>query len=281
MRKLSAKFFLSGDVFYKRNYDSVLLRCMDRHEVDRIIAGIHERSFGTHSSGHTMAKKILRAGYYWLTIEVDCYRHVQMCHRCQIYADKIHVPLTPLNVLTSPLPFAMWAIDMIGHIEPTASKGNRFILVTIDYFTKWIVVSSYANVTKQVVDRFLKKGIICRYEIPNKIIIDNGSNLNNKMMKELYKSFKIEHHNLSPYRLKMNDVVGPTNKNIKQIVQKMVKTYKDWHEILPFALHGYHTSIHTSTRATPFLYGMDAVLPVEVKIPSLRILTNVKVEEAE
>lgn len=188
-----------------------------------------------------MAKKILRAGYYWLTMETDCFCHMQTCHKCQIYADKIHVPLVPLNVISSPWSFAMWGIDVIGRIEPAALNGHMFILVAIDYFTKWVEAASYANVTKQVVARFLKRDIICRYGIPNKIITDNGSNLNNKMMKELCKSFKIEHHNSSPYRPKMNGAVEAANKNIKKIVQKMVKTYKDWHEMLPFALHGVAT----------------------------------------
>ena len=72
----------------------------------------------------------------------------------------------------------------------------------------------------------------------------------------------------------MNGAVEAANKNIKKIVQKMVVTYKEWHEMLPFALHDYRTSARTSTRATPFslVYGMEAVLPMEVQIPSLRIM---------
>ncbi|KAI5407759.1 hypothetical protein KIW84_053846 [Lathyrus oleraceus] len=63
----------------------------------------------------------------------------------------------------------------------------------------------------------------------------------------------------------------------------MVVTYRDWHEMSPFALHGYRTSVRTSTGATPFslVYGMEAVLPVEVQIPSLRVLMDVKLQEAE
>src|ERR1051325_9038798 len=63
---------------------------------------LHEGAFGTHSSGHTMAKKILRTGYYWSTMEADCHRYARSCHKCQIYADKVHVPPVPLNVLTAP-----------------------------------------------------------------------------------------------------------------------------------------------------------------------------------
>ncbi|XP_045822052.1 uncharacterized protein LOC123914933 [Trifolium pratense] len=283
LRRLATQFFLDGEVLYKRNYDMVLLRCVDRQEADHLLAEIHAGTFGTHANGHAMARKILRAGYYWLTMEADCYRYVKTCHKCQIYADKVHVPPNPLNVLTAPWPFSMWGIDVIGMIEPKASNGHRFILVAIDYFTKWVEAASYANVTQQVVARFIKKEIIYRYGIPNKIITDNGSNLNNKLVKELCDGFKIEHHNSSPYRPQMNGAVEAANKNIKRIIQKMVKTYKDWHEMLPYALHGYRTTIRTSTGATPFslVYGMEAVLPVEVEIPSLRVLMETKLEEAE
>ncbi|GAU38952.1 hypothetical protein TSUD_363910 [Trifolium subterraneum] len=283
LRRLSSSFFLNGDVLYKRNFDMVLLRCVDKHEADLLMHQVHEGSFGTHPSGHTMAKKMLRAGYYWLTMESDCHKHARKCHKCQIYADKIHVPPTSLNVLSSPWPFSMWGIDMIGRIEPKASNGHRFILVAIDYFTKWVHQESYANVTKQVVVRFIKNHIICRYGVHNRIITDNGTNLNNKMMKDLCDEFKIEHHNSSPYRPQMNGAVEAANKNIKKIVQKMVVTYKDWHEMLPFALHGYRTSVRTSTGATPFslVYGMEAVLPVEVEIPSMRVLMEAELTEAE
>jgi len=218
-----------------------------------------------------------------MTMEADCYKHARKCHKCQIYADKIHVPPTALNVLSSTWSFSMWGIDMIGRIEPKASNGHRFILVAIDYFTKWVEAASYANVTKQVVVKFIKNQIICRYGIPSRIIIDNGTNLNNKMMKELCDDFKIEHHNSSPYRPQMNGVVEAANKYINKIVQKMVVTYKDWHEMLPFALHGYRTSVRTSTGETPFslVYGMEAVLPVEVNVPSMRVLMEDELSEAE
>ena len=191
--------------------------------------------------------------------------------------------LTTLNVLSAPWPFSMWDIDVIGFIEPKASNGNRFILVAIDYFTKWVEVASYANVTRKVVTKFIRKELICRYGIPERIITDNATNLNNHMMLELCEEFKIKHHNSSPYRSKMNGVVEAANKNIKKIIQKMVVTYKDWHEMLPLAFHGYRTSVRTSTGATPFslVYGMEAVLPFEVEIPSLRVLMETKLEEAE
>ena len=72
----------------------------------------------------------------------------------------------------------------------------------------------------------------------------------------------------------MNRAVEIANKNIKKIIEKMAETYKDWHEKLPFALHAYYTVVRTSIGATPFslVYGMEAILPIEIEIQSLRVL---------
>ncbi len=142
---------------------------------------------------------------------------------------------------------------------------------------------SYANVTKSAVRKFLKKEIICRYGMPERIISDNALNLNNNLIVEVCNQFKIRHHNLSPYRPKMNGAVEAANKNIKKIVGKMTETYKDWHEKLHFALLAYRTSVRTSTGATSFslVYGMEAVLPIEIEIPSLRVLTELKLDKAK
>ena len=80
-------------------------------------------------------------------MKADCYHYTKTCHKCQIYAEKMNVPPTPLNVLSSPWSLSMLGTDMIGMIEPKASNEHRFILVTIDYFTKWVEATSCVNVT--------------------------------------------------------------------------------------------------------------------------------------
>jgi len=95
-----------------------------------------------------------------MTMENHYYKHVRKCQKCQIYADNINISPTALNVLSTPWPFPMWGIDVIGAIEPKASNGHRFILVAIDYFTKWVEAASYANVTKKVVTKFIRKELI-------------------------------------------------------------------------------------------------------------------------
>ena len=118
-------------------------------------------------------------------------------------------------------------MDVIGPTTPKASNGHRFIFVVIDYFIKWVEAASYANVTKSVVARFIKKEIICRYELSERIISDNGLNLNNDMVIEVCTQFKIRHHNSIPYRPKMNGAVETANKNVKKIIAKATETYKD------------------------------------------------------
>ncbi|XP_049386034.1 uncharacterized protein LOC125850203 [Solanum stenotomum] len=160
---------------------------------------------------------------------------------------------------------------------------SKFILVAIDYFTKWVEASSYKSVTKKVVTDFVRNNIICRFGIPESIITDNGANLNSGLMHEICEKFKIIHRNSTPYRPQMNGAVEAANKNIKRILRKMIDNYKHWHESLSFALLGYRTTIRTSTGATPYLlvYGTEAVLPMEVEIPSLRIIQEAELSDAK
>ncbi|KAJ9166930.1 hypothetical protein P3X46_021619, partial [Hevea brasiliensis] len=158
-----------------------------------------------------------------------------------------------------------------------------FILVAIDYFSKWVEATSYAHITQNTFLKFLKNNIICRHGLPSEIVTDNAKNLNGPKIRNLCDQYKIRHLNSSPYRPQMNGAVEAANKNLKRIIRKMTITYRDWHDMLPFALHAYQTSVRTSTRATPYslVYGMEAILPIEVEIPSLRILKESGIDESE
>ena len=81
-RRLTVGFFVSGSILYRRNHDMVLLRCVNAKEAENMLGQVHEGSVGTHTNGHAMARKILRAGYYWLTMESDCCLHERKCHKC-------------------------------------------------------------------------------------------------------------------------------------------------------------------------------------------------------
>uniref|UniRef100_A0A2N9H224 RNase H type-1 domain-containing protein n=1 Tax=Fagus sylvatica TaxID=28930 RepID=A0A2N9H224_FAGSY len=136
--------------------------------------------------------------------------HVQTCHKCQMYQNSKNAPPQYLHTMASPWPFSAWGMDVIGAITPKASNGHEFILVAIDYFTKWVEACSFKNVTQVAVTRYAS-------------------------------SSRFQHHNSAPYRPKMNGAVEAANKNVKKILSKMTETYKDWHEHLPYALCAYRT----------------------------------------
>nr|XP_009602207.1 uncharacterized protein LOC104097354 [Nicotiana tomentosiformis] len=174
-------------------------------------------------------------------------------------------------------------MDVIGPIEPKASNGHKFILVAIDYFTKWVEAITLKTVAKKVVVDFVHSNIICRFGIPKIIITDNATNLNSHLMREVCEQFKITHRNSTPYRPRANGTVEAANKNIKKILRKMIQSSRQWHEKLHFALLGYHTTVRTSVGAMPYLlvYGTEAVIPAEVKISSLLIIVEAEIEDDE
>ncbi|PKI35368.1 hypothetical protein CRG98_044245, partial [Punica granatum] len=163
LTRLAAHYFLSGETLYRRSFDATLLRCVDENEAQRLMGEIHEGNCGPHMSGLMLTKKLMRLGYFWSTMEADCAKHVRHCHLCQVYADQIKAPPNELRPMAAPWPFSMWGIDVIGPINPKASNRHLFILVTIDYFTKWIEAITLASVTANAVARFLKRDIIARY----------------------------------------------------------------------------------------------------------------------
>ncbi|XP_070002124.1 uncharacterized protein [Nicotiana sylvestris] len=96
-------------------------------------------------------------------------------------------------------------------------------------------------------------------------------------------TFKIKHKNSTAYKPQMNIAVETANKNIKKILRKTVENHIQWHEKLPFALLGYRTTVRTYTRATPYMlvYGIEAVIPAKVEIPSLRVIHEAELSDVE
>ncbi|XP_070024847.1 uncharacterized protein [Nicotiana sylvestris] len=146
-----------------------------------------------------------------------------------------------------------------------------------------IEATSYKAVTKKVVVDFVRDRIVCRFGVLESIITNNVANLNSDLMKGMCETFKIKYKNFTAYMPQMNGTMEAANKNIKKILRKMVDNHKKWHEKLPFALLGYCTIVYTSTEATPYMlvYGTEAVISAEVEIPSLRIIQEAELSDAE
>ena len=157
------------------------------------------------------------------------------------------------------------------------------MLIAIDYFSKWVEAASYEVLNSKKVVQFIQTNIICRYGVLHEIISDNGLHFKGETEKLLRQSNNIQHHKFSPYRPQTNGAVEVANKNIGRILKKITKNYKDRHLQLPYALWKYRTSIQSSTGATPYslVYGMEAVLPIEMGIRSLKTILESEINEAD
>ena len=138
-----------------------------------------------------------------------------------MHGDLIHVPSSELHALTSLWPFSVWGIDIIRKISPKSSNGHEFILVAIDYFTKWVEAASYAKLTFARVVNFIRSHIICRYRAPHELISNRGAHFRAEI-ETLLQKYDIQHHKSSAYRLQTNGAVETANNNIKRIMGKMV-----------------------------------------------------------
>ena len=108
-----------GDDLYKRGYGQPLLKCVTIEKAQYIIKELHEGICGYHSGARTMATRVLRAGYFWPTIEADCQDHVRKCKPCQKHGNLIHQKQEQLHHILSPWPFAKWGMDIL---DPFISK---------------------------------------------------------------------------------------------------------------------------------------------------------------
>jgi len=119
--------------------------------------------------------------------------------------------------MTSPWPFSVWGIDVIGRIAPKASNGHEYILVVTDYFTKRIEATSYSILKAKHMAQFIENNIICQFEVPQEIISNNGSHFEGEVQK-IMELYNIKHHKSSPYRPQTNGAIEAANKNIKNIL---------------------------------------------------------------
>ena len=155
-------------------------------------------------------------------------------------------------------------------------------MVAIDYFTKWVEAASYARLTSSRVASFIRSHIICRYGVPYELISDNGVHFRADV-DTLLQGYEIQHRRSLAYRPQTNGMVEAVNKNIKRILRRMIEIYRDWSKKLSFALWSYRTSFRNSIGATPYslVYGMEAVLPVEIEMGSLRVALEQQISEVD
>ena len=133
---MEIQYILCGGQLYKRSYDGIHLRCLKKEKAKKVMEKVHQGICGPHMNGRMLAKKILRMGYYWNTMETDCVDYVKSCHDYQTFANLNHILPSELYSMTSPWAFLVWGIDVIEKIAHMASNGHEYILVATENFTK-------------------------------------------------------------------------------------------------------------------------------------------------
>ncbi|KAL5575739.1 hypothetical protein UlMin_017438 [Ulmus minor] len=147
-------------------------------------------------------------------------------------------------------------------------------IFAIDYYTKWVEAEALAKITEQNVTNFIWKHIICRFGIPRELVSDHGTQFENERLRSTCRNLGITKIFSSPAHPKSNGQVEAVNKTIKYTLKKKLEKSKGARvDELPLVLWSYRTSFRTTTGETPFslAYGVDAVVPVELGIPTFRI----------
>ena len=161
------------DVLYKRGFSRPYLRCLGIEEVNYVMREVHEGICGNHSRSRSLVHKLVRVVFYWPTMQADAEAYVRACDKCQRFSNIIRKPTEELTPMTAPWPFAQWGLDIMGPF-PTAIRRLKFLVVGIDYFTKWVEAEDLATITEKNIWSFVWRCIICRFGIPRVLISDNG-----------------------------------------------------------------------------------------------------------
>ncbi|XP_051152419.1 uncharacterized protein LOC127266274 [Andrographis paniculata] len=166
-------------------------------------------------------------------------------------------------------------MDIIGKIHPSSSKGQSFILVATDYFTKWIEAVPLANVTYQEVVKFIKEHIIHRYGISQTITADQGIVFTSNKVATFATQYGITLLNSSPYYAQENRQAEAANKVLVGVIKKVVEDNpRRLHKVLGKDLWACKQYRSKGTSCTPFhlVYGQEVILQLEITVPSLRVL---------
>ena len=192
-----ARFILVKDILYNRGFSRLYRRCLVLEEADYVLREVHKGICRNYSESWSLVHKLIRVGYYWPTIQKDAHVYVKAYDKCQKFGNLIKQSTEELTIMTAPWPFTQWGLDIMGQF-PTAIRQLKFVVVGIDYFTKWVEAEALATITEKNVQSFVWKNIICRYGIPRVLVLDHGKLFNNDAFRDFCSQLGIKNHYSSP-----------------------------------------------------------------------------------
>ncbi|GKA75098.1 reverse transcriptase domain-containing protein [Tanacetum coccineum] len=197
---------------------------------------------------------------------------IRKCNDCQIHRPVPRNPQQPLTPITALWPFYNWGIDIAGPF-PEGPGKVKFLIVAMDYFTKWIEAKAVAKITGSQVKKFIWDNIVCRFGLLGEIVSENGKQFSDNSFKDLCEKLNITQRFASVKHPQSNGLVERENRSLGEgIKARLGEGNKNWIGELPHVLWTHRTMIKSSHGDTPFslTYGTEAIIPVEIGMPTYR-----------
>jgi hypothetical protein len=235
---------------------------------------IHEGICGNHSGAQALQRED-RQSKLLLVIHASRRQHRFVQHvatSANRFANLLHSPPEVLVPMTTSWPFAQWGLDIMGPF-PIGRRQLKFLVVAIDYFTKWVEAEPLATITERNIQNFVWKAVVCRFGIPRVLVSDNGKQFDNPRFRQFSQELGIHNHYSSPGHPQANGQVEVTNWSLLKLIKTRLEGAKGlWPEELPSILWVYRTTVRTLTGETPFqmTFGSEAVVPIEIGMTTLR-----------
>nr|GEV60620.1 reverse transcriptase domain-containing protein [Tanacetum cinerariifolium] len=185
------KHYFWDDLFlFKVCADQVIRRCVHGKEALEILEACHNGPTGGHHGANLTAQKVFDAGFFWPTIYKDAHELVKHCDSCQRQGKISQRDEMPQNAIQICEIFDVWGIDFMGPFP--SSRGNKYILVAVDYLSKWVEAKELPTNDARVVCKFLKS-LFARFGAPRAIISDRGTHFYNDQFKKVMRKYRVNH----------------------------------------------------------------------------------------